>query len=537
MTNPPRGICRRSAASAALLLMVLTLLALLAAIGCDDDRHVTFPESASGTIVGTLSDGAPYDLEDIWVRVASVGNDPRFNVEAAVDSTGRFVVTVPNGGVTVMIGGGCIPRTFYYGLQGPTADPTPADTLHVDGDIRHIDFRLGRVTADIDAASILQFERFKFGLLDLDENLDYVGGCRFDAEPDIHAEMRMVIPGRYRLGLRHESLGRVYLPATFDSTEADVVTVVAGQTTHHESSLPSPARISGHITGSWQALGMSSPRVEVWIGERTVADSRADDDGAFDISLLLGGEARLVTWIDNVPGYFGGPDFESATVFDLRPGGHIAGVERVESALSIDLHGLSLAEPSYRVRLYDADGRDLTRRPNGNSGLSGQGPSFRCSNLLPGTVYLSLTPTNGFALWSSQFYDGGRTLAEADPILIPSGGGIAQIEMTVHEGGRISGRILNDSQEIGWSSIYFEVYLADSPDEAVISRINYWDIPYSFSTGAFVINQLHDGAYKFRARIGNHDWRYWPDADNFSDAGIITITDHGEVTGIDLTLP
>jgi hypothetical protein len=300
--------------------------------------------------------------------------------------------------------------------------------------------------------------------------------------------------------------------------------------------LPELARVSGSVTGSWQQYQVEHPRVEVWQDGGAIASATVEPDGQFDAAVLLGGPAKIVIWIDDMPSYVGGPDYDSATIYYLEPGDHVTGISRIESGLTLAVDGLVPLSSYYVVHIFDAAGHDLTRRPTGATGITGYGYRLPISNLTPGMVLVSLAPTSDSAYWLPQFYDRRETLAEADPILVPPDGGIAPVAVALVLGGRIRGHILGPDGEVATRNFDLQLFLAADPD-SVVADYDPWDVDYDHQTGAYVIRRLPDGDYKLRARLHASPWRYWPGVESFADAGVITIENLGEVTGIDLTLP
>jgi hypothetical protein len=515
----------------------LVLMPLLATIGCDDDRTVTFPASASGTIRGRVSDGAPIDSSDVVVRVSSINySGPRFTAEMHPDANGDFEFTVPNGPVFVSMSSSCDYAEIYYRASGLTFRQSEADTIEVAGEVYRTDFACGRVSVTVDLPPDLPTDYLNCSLLPPGRAVTSSIGCRYDAQDQLSAEMRLVRPGRYRLAVTASSLGGIYLPATLDSNAAPIYTVVAGEALHHVSQLPPLAHLEGSVTGSWQEFGLDVPRVEVWRDNRGVASTEVDADGQFAVDLLQGGPVKIVVWIGSMPGYVGGADLASATVYDLAPGDRVTGISRVESGLDIDFAGFSPFDAYYLVRIFDATGRDLTVSPSGMSGFNAYSNFLQLSNLTAGDVFLSLAPSNSRAAWLPQFYDRRDSLAAADPIAVPPDGQVGRLTVTFVTGGRIRGHILGaDGEPVSRS---FDVQLfAASDSSAYVGDYASWNLDYDHATGAYVLTQLRNGDYKLRARLHASPWRYWPGAESFADAGVVTIENLGEVTGIDLALP
>jgi len=513
------------------------LAVLLAAAGCEDDRHVTFPASASGTIRGTVSDGAPLDAADVTVIVRSVSNtEPRYELRAHPDADGTFAFTVPNGPAFVSVYGYCT-DTYYYAADGPVERSSAADTIQVAGEVYQVDFAFGRVTLDVGLPPDLPEDVLACALVELGQPLSYYSyGCGYPAEDRLLAEMRLVRPGRYLAALGSSRVGNVYLPATLDSTAAEVLTVTAGQETRHTSELPALARVSGSVTGSWQEIAQDRPQVEIWRETRKYCGADVAADGSFDLPLLLGGPVRLVVWVEAVPAYVGGVDLASATVFDLASGEHLTGISRVESGLELEFAGYSPFDGSYTIRIYDAAGHDLTRRPDGGGGINQNDRVVALCNLPAGEVFVSVTPNNNRALWMPQFYDRRDSLAVADPIVVPPDGQVVPAMITLVNGGCIRGRLLGGDGLPPAGGFELRVYRAHDP-EPMLEGLGSWDVSYDAETGAYAIHQLPNGAYKVRGRLSYGLWRYWPGVESFEEAGVVTIANLGEVTGIDLTFP
>ena len=54
--------------------------------------------------------------------------------------------------------------------------------------------------------------------------------------------------------------GRIFLPATFDTAAAEVVTITAGERLVSTLTVPPPSRLEGTITGSWGPAEVNSSR-------------------------------------------------------------------------------------------------------------------------------------------------------------------------------------------------------------------------------------------------------------------------------------
>jgi hypothetical protein len=511
---------------------------LLVAAGCDDERSVTFPESGSGTIEGYVTDGLPIDPSDVYVSVSDYHRDDiDFQIRVRPDSTGYYVMTVPNGPALVQISVAC-GRNIYHRRDGLTYDANAADSVMVAGQVCRVDFPCGRVAVDVGVPPELQGESLRCGLVHSSDYPWSFSGCTFAVGERLVSEFRLVKPDIYRLMIRDSAFGSAYLPATLDSTTAAPIVVRAGEEALHTSEIPALTVLSGSVTGSWQTFGFDPPRLRVWHDDRQVNEVEAEADGSFDVRLLAGGSLQLVVEIGGVPGYVGGVDLATATVFDLALGEQRTGIDHVESGLELSFQDCPDADLAYYFDIYDASGRVLNRLPGSSQRSYGSTNPARIPNLPPGVVYVYLARANTMATWLPQFYDRRDSLAIADPVTVPPGGQIGQATVTLERGGRILGRLFGvggvpcPPYEVG-----LRVYSTDDSTNPVIWYYAMWDDFYDFETGSYVVNGLPDGAYKLSARHSGGLSHWYPDGVDWDRAGVVVIENHADVVLDDWRLP
>ncbi len=515
------------------------VLLVLAAASCDDDRHIVIPESGSGVIEGYVTDGLPIDPRDVTVTALDYDRaDLDFIIQVHPDSTGHYALTVPNGPTLVVMRADC-GRDIYFRRDGLTHSRADADTVLVAGEVYRVDFPCGRVAVDVGLPPEVQGRSVRCGLVSFIGTSTLFDGCTYAVESRLTTELRLIKPGDYLVAVHTSNYGTAYLPATLDTAAAAVIEVRPGEEARHTSEIPALTVLSGAVTGSWQAFGCEPPRVEAWHDGRRVMDIPADDDGDFDVRLLGGGTVQLLVAIAGVPGYVGGVDLASATVFDLATGEHRTGVTHVESGLELAFVGD--ADPDqlqFRYDVYDGTGRVVTRFPNNTSSLQGSTNPLRIPNLPPGEVYLRVVPASLSMTWMPQFYDRRDSLAAADPVTVPAGGQIVQATMTLERGGRIFGRLFTvDGMPCPPWQVDIRLHASDDPSSYLLRYTTDWLDFYDWDTGEYVLTQIPDGAYKVRARhsVGLFGW--YPGEEAWDDAGVVVIENHADVTLDDWRLP
>jgi len=508
--------------------VLLALFAVSLLAGCDDDRLPTCPPQVTGVIQGRVHDGGgPWPAE---VLVESLGReDYAYVVTAECDSLGRFSLTAPVGPVRLQVnvdGGG----RFYQGADGPVWSASEADTLVVGEHPLQLDIPLGRIAATVTLPANLTGQSVSLDGAPVVEN-QWVSffTTREEADGPTPFALRMLPAGEYRLRVGISGQ-HVYLPPTLDLQAADRVPVVPLTEAECAFAVGPPARIAGRVSGSWQVLDQSRPLVEARPTTGDGITATADDLGRFAIETYVPGPYRLRVRIGGIPAWYGGPDAESATVFELESGQVVDGIEHVESGVLVDLETAGdIQVRRGSVRLWRDDGTWIY----GNSGLTGNG-SFAMSNLDAGTYFLELIPDIWGGDWLHQFYDGQDSLAAATPIAVAGGGTVTEITATLQAGGVIRGQLTDgdgDPPSLGWLDL--RLFRAGENDESV-ARLR--EDRYDVLTGDYELRGLPDGDYHLVARLDDWYWLWYPGTPYQDQAQTITITDHALVDGIDFVV-
>jgi hypothetical protein len=186
------------------------------------------------------------------------------------------------------------------------------------------------------------------------------------------------------------------------------------------------------------------------------------------------------------------------------------------------------------IRLYDAgNGNFISRfQPPTQDGEH----AFGIPNLRPGSYLLRIDPAfSGFAEWLPQWFDGSLTQEAATPITIANEGDVVPVHVTLTVGGKITGTIADAAYPDADHLVYYT--RADDPASIGFS--------FGLAGRSFTVPGLQDGDYKVGA------WRqpsriypeqppsgtvWYPGTSDWTAAQVISIRDHGVVSGIDIEM-
>ncbi len=168
------------------------------------------------------------------------------------------------------------------------------------------------------------------------------------------------------------------------------------------------------------------------------------------------------------------------------------------------------------IKLCDDSGNVIAQ-----TGGTGNARTFRFANLTPGTYFVRIPESQG---WIDHWYNHADSFEHATPIEIATAGEVVWIDPTLLEGARISGRVLD---ALGEPVIAASVVLTSSESDrslrgSVLTRAG----------GEFDVIAIPDGSYKVGANTHSRGLVYYPSAAAWDSAGVITIQNHEDVTGI-----
>jgi hypothetical protein len=524
---------QRSACWMTAALLAAVLLAAVLLSGCADEVSNPPPTEGDSKIVGFVTGGDG----PVQARVDAVSVEPGGSFcgvgTATTDSTGRYEIGLPTGRYVLRARGER--WWWYHGGAGVVESPAEADTIRLDGGEVRVDFEGGGLAIELRAPPELEGTAPEVRAWRVGGPGSPIYGKAAVEQGRVEIRFPMALPGLYAVGVKlSPSIQEYWLPGSYRRPQADEVTVVTGQTTSHEWSLPVPAHITGTIDGAWQVLGGESPQVASYADTtQIVSMTQTDRWGRYDLMLPLAASVRLRVDNGGVSRWIGGPSYESATTYDVTAGERVSDVNLRESGIScpIDLSGVSrFTEAVLTLRTEPDQAAAVTVHWAG-------GPAPSIPNLFPGTYSLQVERRPGsLQSWLSQWYDRRDSLT-ATPITIATEGEVVQVNVRLVEGGKILGRVLpgDGPAAYPWIVVTSTADSTTAPPLAI-----------DFTTDHFEVMALDDGDYKVGvgyfipgAQTGSPRPAtiWWPDASSWGAAQVITIHNHARVEGIDFQLP
>ncbi len=529
-------------------------LGVVLLVGCDSDHTICAPAVPAARMTGhvrTGGDSSSLTLTAIRVDLQD-GEMAEYPTVPAED--GAYTLDVAPGRYVLKLNQSYLRTEYLYTAFGPGYGSLPPDTLRVEtGRIYpNLDFDLGTLTVQVtlpdsslDGEYVAAFlHRADADGENWDTNFRWRESSRVEGN---QAELNAVgvLPGSYQVEL---VLGyrdcmcycpwdgeHIWLPDESGSDQAAWYEVTIG-TANQLAYAPGdpPAHLSGHIKGAWLELGMDTgPEISI-VGTDSLTvmgKRRINADGFFGLVVYRPRPVKLLITQKGIAQYIGGPDFASATVYDLVPGQTIDNIETAPCAITLDASiSLSSSFGSPTFEIYDPD--DLTLLGSVDNHLYFKS-SYILPNLWPGEFLLRVVPEaydHGRISWITQWYEGATEPAAATRLTISEDGEILPLTMTILTGGTISGTILNvpDPTE-------FWYVLATPADNSTV-----WGNNYTGLLGQdYTLRGLPDGDYKigtYPAFTAN-DTIWYPGTADWDSAGIIAIHDGEMVWGVDIHIP
>jgi hypothetical protein len=525
---------------------VLFCLIVAAGAGCDreDSREPTCPTCTTcpwGSISGqVLGGGRPVAarVRAECVRGDSSGSAAGSVVEGETDVDGRFRIDVPSGRYTLEVSNLYnTPGPFFdfrYSADGLASRYTDADTFEVRREsvekvmaggaldlLVHTPDRLEGVTLFCEITGLTGAAT------------GYTSSFSANvAEGTVRYHFPLLPVGTYAARLGGAPMQTIWLPGALDQETARKIPVNTGILATAEVTLPPAAWISGSITGSWQTIGFAPDVIALDAppesGRGYLARTRVGRDGQFSLCFFVLAPVRLLVDYGETERWIGGDDFASARVFDLAAGREFPDVSLRDSGILCRLEGDGLGpETNARFKLFDEHGTIVADRSHMGGDLA------PIAGLKEGVYFLRVERADNTATWAPQWFDRKPSLAEASPITLTGWGEVATVTVRLQEGGRIRGDV-RDRSGAPVQAIIVAVPL-DGPDGARVFASS------NRSTGEFTLEGLADGEYRIGAARDYNNLQtplwWYPGTSDPDSAGVITIRDLGEVTGLSWRLP
>lgn len=528
---------------ARILLLTLTI-ALLCAAGCETTETV-LPDQYGGWIEGTVSDGSLGEeaSNSLRIRVLHIrddGQEVRF--ETYTDEDGHYRIGVPNGRAVVAAAGQI---WGYYTHDGVVPDAALADTVVIDGVLQRVDFQFGRYRV-VAPEGMIENEEWRRVALRPVGYEDYHGvsdGWFRGSNDGLVAEFSWLPPGRYlaEVDLR-DVHSDFFLPGTYRPTEAETLTVAAGEMTTYRANRPVPVRLTGRAPGLWDPD--AGERIEATV---TLADNpyggqvvmcMGDAEGRFTAEVPAAGDFTLQVLAVGADGYAlgprrwaGGQYTDEATVFSLEPG------DQAETTLAtaggLVVHALGDPEMEHLwINCYrlDDDWRYWSRSYETSEAVE-------IINLTPGSYRLRCS---GDGLAVPTFHGDVVGFEDSTPVEIRPGE-ITEITVNMILAGRINGRVTDAAGAPLPATFTLAIHKADEQFVTLRSyNLNYgYDdafFVYDEDTGEFEIRRLDPGEYRIRI-LHHHDaWIWYPAAELWDEAEPISVPEGGDSEFIDWQL-
>jgi hypothetical protein len=546
-----RGALRSGGGGAA----VVCLLVVLLCAACSEDEP-SCPHTAYGYVAGQVIAGGVPTSASVTLRSLSHWRNAS-SISLPVESDGSFCFAVAAGDYELEYEGRYTNRLTYSADGESNGYRGPADTLHVaDGDTIRADFRLGSLLVDVDLPPRL--DHVDVHLTALRPSVSGFGSQTFTAETDwtLQGLARFVFPalppGAYALRLYLPVLGgvrdeQVWLPGAHRPNAAESIRVEVGRLIRNSASLPQvEATIRGQVAGSWQIMGTAYPQISLVTADSLVCmpGAHTRSDGSFSIPVVLCEPVRVLISLVGTERWIGGESFATATLFDLQPGVETDAGCIVESGLLLEL-----LEPAARMR--GSFEIELVRPGETVPARTLQVESYGGSNLVPfpnvdpGTYLVHIDNGRLAMNWCSQWFDRAATSESATAVTVPAGGAVTPLAVHLEPGGSVSGSVPNDS--LG-NPEKFVVYVATAETRETVGQIHMcegcscgYTLPFQFHARG-----LPDGRYRVGVLVGDHcppPWSapletvWFPGTTDWDSAAVVTITDHADVSGIDISVP
>jgi hypothetical protein len=426
------------------LLVFLLLFALSFFAGCSDENVAP---SCTGSDGDTLSVritghaiGGTGPAAGVGIRVEGIGPSNRVAVETYTDSTGTYDVAVRPGSYTIAAlvppPGNIFPRPaptpLYYHAGGVVAGRDQADPIQAACGTRNVDLVFGSLQVRFSCDQSLtapHCEVFREGEPPFQVMADFSNSSGVQ-----RVTFPIVPPGVYRVRLSTWDDYAVWFKRGLSYNDADTIRIRPGSLGVLESTF-SPHRFSASVTGSWQQMEGELPRVEFYAEDprhgRPVFQAYTDLQGNCSGVVLAPGTVRMLISIGSVARWLGGATWDQADPIEIP----LAGDIRIPPYVENGIH-CSLAGPPPRdfavVDLESATGDFHTED------LLFSVASF--PNLTPGTYYLAVQMTPDSL--RPQWFDRAPSREAATPIVVPGGGSLVPIVITLERGAILSGRIL-----------------------------------------------------------------------------------------------
>ena len=525
------------------------LLALLGCGGCGEEAETSRPVTETCLVQGAVGQVGPETVARVQLR-SDVPHILDRVIVLETDSAGRYRAEVPAGDyeISAMIGWNEYWRTAAGGF---TAQRAEAETVRLgpENSPYTADFPFGAMRFRAELPALLDGGRIGVQAFEADTTDAWPMLITFSDVTIVDGRLDLTLrgfpPGAYMVAIDWALEGnhrgeQFWLPAAGERTQAGVYRVGPDSLTNVPIPLTSsPARLSGRVTGVWQAMGTAAPvlRAIDGTGKAVAGPWEVAGDGSFELPLFRPVPVRLEVMVDNVRQWVGGTQLSNATVFMPQAGQVIDGIEVVGGGLRLRALPSDLfdGETGAYFEFYDPVGPTLrfvvSRRLEYQLGFA---------NLYPGDWLVRVTPDPyNRQRWRPQWLDRRVTAAEADILHVPGDGTVLTLDLVLEAGGVIGGRVASAAGAAATHRVVVTpaaVCVNEASDRA--------DDP----DGVFAVVGLADGRYRLGAVPLDSYWGgpggrppdgtiWYPGTTDWASAQDLVITGAGTVDGLVLDVP
>ena len=546
---------------------ILCLISLVG-LGCEDECLTrTCGDIPDGGIIEGHIDagGLPCEFDIVAYRLDDQPS-PRFQAFDYADSSGDYHLSLPYGDYRLEME--CGSRSehgslssrahFHFSEMGAVLRAAEADTITVSADqtYHRMDMTLGALRVILSIPEELEGQTLSLlpELLGVEIPPTHYYHWRSASAEGQHGQaifsMPAFFPGECQLELlvgHYERLERFWLPSGRTVAQAEVVTILPGETTTYEVTLAShPAFLAGAITGSWQAMSADNPKVTLLDADSSfVATTLVEsNDGDYSFTLYDPTPVKVLIDIEGSQHWYGGRNFSDAQIFDLQRGTAIADVDLVECGIQFELMTPTYqsSQCDFTISLYESI--NFAPVTAVSYTCSSQGPYVCFPNLQPGSYVAHIENTYLRLDWISQWIDRAATPDGATVITLLAPGEAVQVTVLLEKGATISGYVHAPGEDPCPAAV---IYVVDAATEECIGRAG---CIAQCCGGCLCINPdpyaargLPDGDYKIGAAIEERSFdppemTYWYSGTlDIEAAEIVTISNTEALSGIDIYIP
>ncbi len=319
---------------------------------------------------------------------------------------------------------------------------------------------------------------------------------------------------------------------------ANAVTVTAGNTTTGiDAQLADSGAISGRVTDSTGAVGISNVNVQICdLNQDWLNGNSTDSDGYYTIYGLPAGDYKIEFRTNWTPGNYLGEWYNDQGSFDdadsvtvtvgstttgidaqLADGGGIGG--RVTDSTG------TVGIANVHVQICDLD-QNFDRL----NGVSTDGNGYYTIYGLPAGDYKIQFNTDwAHGSYVGEWYDDKNSFENGDTISVTVGQTTTGIDAQLADGGFISGRV-TDVGSNGISNVNVNIYDLSN---------NYVGSASTNSNGDYTVQGIPEGDHKVQfdtGNAGNYLEEWYNDRGTFADADSVTVTAGSTTSGIDAQL-